>query len=171
VDEDGVVRALTIPTVDGLTTTYFVKLTLNDSAGKLVSSNFYWLSTQPDVLDWAKSNYYVTPTTQQADYKGLNELPTVGVEATATTRVEGQDKVMHVLLRNPSKSLAFMVRLRLLGVDGNDLLPVLWDDNYVSLLPGEKRDITCRVAVKQWGGAGTVRVEGWNVEAKNVAVR
>jgi len=164
-------RALTIPAIEGLTTTYFVKLTLQDAAGKVVSSNFYWLSTQPDVLDWAKTNYYVTPTTQQADFKGLNDLPTVNVDVTATTRAEGLEKVARVSLFNPSKSLAFMVRLRLLGADGNDVLPVMWDDNFVSLMPGEKREITARVAARQFTGAGTVRVEGWNVEGKNIQIR
>ena len=166
--EDGVEKALTIPTIDGLTTTYCLKLTLHDRAGKLISSNFYWLSTQPDVLDWAKTNYYVTPVTQHADYKGLNDLPKVNVVATATTRVEGRDKVTHVVLRNPSKSLAFMVRLRLLGVDGVDVLPVMWEDNYFSLLPGERRELTSRT--KQFSG-GTVRVEGWNVEGKNIELK
>src|SRR6185369_12479378 len=88
VDEDGVARALTIPAIEGLTTTYFLKLALQDAAGKVVSSNFYWLSTQPDVLDWAKTNYYVTPVTQQADFKRLNDLPSVNVDVTATTRAE-----------------------------------------------------------------------------------
>jgi exo-1,4-beta-D-glucosaminidase len=168
VAEDGVTRALTIPAIDGLTTTYFVKLTLSDRTGRLASSNFYWLSTQPDVLDWSKTNYFVTPTTQHADLKGLNELPKVNLEATATTHLEGQDRVTRVVLTNPSKSLAFMVRLRLLGDDGLDVYPVLWDDNYVELLPGERREISARVAAHQLRGMATVRIEGWNVEAKNL---
>ncbi len=171
VEDDGVARALTIPAIEGLSTTYFLRLSMTDSAGKLVSSNFYWLSTQPDVLDWSKTNYYLTPVTQHADYKALNDLPKVSVDVTATTRVEAQERITRVLLANPSKSLAFMVRVRLLGEDGTDVLPVLWDDNYVSLLPGEKREITARVAARQLRGAGTVRVEGWNVEGKNIAVR
>jgi exo-1,4-beta-D-glucosaminidase len=171
VEEDGVMRALTIPPIEGLTTTYFVKLTLNDAEGKLVSSNFYWLSTQPDVLDWSKTNYYVTPVTQHADLKGLNELPKVRVEAAASIRVEVQERVARVVLTNPSKNLAFMVRARLLGEDGADVLPVFWDDNYVSLLPGEKREITARVDAKQLSGAGMVRIEGWNVEGRNIAVK
>jgi len=169
VDEDGVVRAFTIPAIDGLSTTYFLKLALHDAAGKQVSSNFYWLSTQPDVLDWSKTNYYVTPTTQQADYKGLNDLPRVTMDVAVSTRVEGTEKLTHVVLSNPSKSLAFMVRLRLLGADGTDVLPVLWDDNYVSLLPGERREITSRVAAKR--STATVRVEGWNVQAKNISLQ
>ena len=172
VEEDGVAPALTIPAIDGLTTLYFLRLTLNDSAGNLLSSNFYWLSTQADVLDWSKTNYYVTPVTQHADLKGLNDLPKVNVEVvSATANVEGPDKVTRIMLRNPSKSLAFMVRLRLLADTGLDILPVLWDDNYVSLLPGEKREITARVAARQLVGPATVRIEGWNVVPRNTSVQ
>ena len=46
-------RALRLPEIEGLSKVYFVRLTLQDAAGKPVSSNFYWLSTQPDVSDWA----------------------------------------------------------------------------------------------------------------------
>ena len=34
------------PKLEGLSSTYFVRLTLADAAGKPVSSNFYWLSTK-----------------------------------------------------------------------------------------------------------------------------
>jgi exo-1,4-beta-D-glucosaminidase len=172
VAEDGVARALTIPAaIDGLSTTYFLNLELHDAGGKLLSSNFYWLSTQPDVLDWAKTIYYVTPQTQYADLKGLNDLPKVKLAATAHTHSERGERVMTVTLRNPSKSLAFLVRLRLLDHQGRDVLPVLWDDNFVSLLPGETREIAARVEERQFSGAPTVRIEGWNVGEENVEVK
>src|SRR5208282_54215 len=50
---DGSVKAFDLPKPDGLTPTYFLKLQLTDAAGKPISDNFYWLSTKPDVLDWA----------------------------------------------------------------------------------------------------------------------
>ena len=169
VAEDGVTRALTIPPIDDLTTTYFLKLTAADTRGKLVSSNFYWLSTKADVLDWEKSNWYMTPTAQTADFTALDALPKVALEAAATTRLDGADRVAHVVLRNPSNSLAFLVRLRLLAPDGYDVLPILWDDNFVSLLPGEKREITGRFAARQLHTPPTIRLEGWNVAVKDIA--
>ena len=50
-------------------------LRLEDSAGKLVGSNFYWLSTKPETLDWEKSNWYTTPTSSYADYTALRNCP------------------------------------------------------------------------------------------------
>ena len=58
---DGVVRALTVPKPKDLSTTYFLRLALEDAAGQLRSSNLYWLSTQDDVLDWKKTEWYHTP--------------------------------------------------------------------------------------------------------------
>ncbi len=170
VPEDGVTRALTIPALDGLSSTYFVRLALSDAQGKLISSNFYWLSTKPDALDWPHSNYYVTPTTQQADYTGLNTLPLVDLRASAASRIEGGERITRVVLHNPSHNLAFLVRLRLTGADGRDVLPVLWDDNFIPLFPGERREITARVDSHQLRGPARIHLEGWNVYPKELVV-
>ncbi|MGO4425999.1 exo-beta-D-glucosaminidase, partial [Streptomyces sp. MCAF7] len=51
--DGGKATALTVPaSVSGLSGTYLAKLVLTDGAGKEVSRNVYWLSTEPDVLDW-----------------------------------------------------------------------------------------------------------------------
>jgi exo-1,4-beta-D-glucosaminidase len=56
-------EAFTIPAISGLSTTYFIRLQLKDSSGNLVSNNLYWYSTQPDVLDYPNSDWYITPVT------------------------------------------------------------------------------------------------------------
>ena len=48
-----------------------------------------------------------------------------------------------VIVENPNKSVAFMVRQRLTpGKGGEDVTPIFWEDNYFSLLPGEKKELT-----------------------------
>ena len=76
------------------------------------------------------------------------------------------EAVTHVTLENPSKSLAFFVRLKVnKGKAGEEILPVLWQDNYVSLLPGERRDITATYRTSELGTAQpVVEVSGWNLE-------
>ena len=76
---DGVRRVFTLPAPADLSSTYFVKLTLEDATGKPVSGNFYWLATQGDTLDKPKdgSDWYYTPTKQFADFTALNTLPAV----------------------------------------------------------------------------------------------
>jgi len=61
--------------------------------------------------------------------------------------------------------LAFFVRLKVEGVHGDEILPVVWTDNYVSLLPGEKREVTATYRPSELGTAkATVEVSGWNVK-------
>jgi exo-1,4-beta-D-glucosaminidase len=163
---DSSTRAFALPKVDGSTTTYFVRLQLRDPAGGLVSENFYWLSSKRDVLDWAgtKGTAY-TPQLTYGDLTGLNRLPRV--ELTARSRVEsdGSAERMRVTVENPSKDLAFMVRLRVTkGPGGEDVTPVFWEDNYVSLLPGEKREVAVMYDVSALDRtAATLAVDGWNV--------
>ena len=172
-----------------ISTTYFVSLDLRDESGREVSSNFYWLSTKPDVLDWDKSLSYVTPTTSQADLTGLNSLPRVRLKMTSEWEAksevvpEGREpspkqpaggrrsERIRVRLTNPSSTLAFQVRLRLTDAAGKDVLPVLWDDNFIALRPGETRDLNAEFDSRDLPkGDAQVRLEGWNVEAETQRV-
>ena len=165
---DSTNKVLTLPDIDGLSSTYFVVLRLEDASGKLVGSNFYWLSSKPETLDWEKSNWYTTPTSSYADYTALSQLPKVKLNVAQHTERKGSsdDAITHVVLENPSKSLAFFVRLKVdKGKGGDEVLPVLWQDNYFSLLPGERREVTATYRARELGTAqAAVEVSGWNVE-------
>jgi len=58
------------------------------------------------------------------------------------------------------------VRLKLdKNKGGAEILPVVWQDNYISLLPGEKREITATYPASSLGTAKpAIEVRGWNVE-------
>jgi len=166
---DSTNKVLTLPAIEGLTPTYFVVLRLQDSRGALVGSNFYWLSTKPETLDWDKSNWYITPTASFADYTALAQLPKTKLEVSSRTErkggEKGEDAITHVTLTNSSRSLAFFVRLKVnRGAGGPEILPVLWQDNYISLLPGEKREVTATYRAADLGDAKpAVDVSGWSV--------
>jgi exo-1,4-beta-D-glucosaminidase len=165
---DSTNKVLSLPDIDGLSSTYFVVLRLEDASGKLVGSNFYWLSSKPETLDWEKSNWYTTPTSSYADYTALSQLPKVKLNVAQHSERKGSsdDAITHVVLENPSKSLAFFVRLKVdKGKGGDEVLPVLWQDNYFSLLPGERREVTATYRARELGTAqAAVEVSGWNVE-------
>ena len=165
--EDSSTRVLTIPEIAGLDSTYFVALGLADSAGKTVNRNFYWLSTKPETLDWPKSDWYHTPTKTFADFSALNSLPPVELKMTSETAAHGDDRVTSVTVTNPGRALAFAVRLKVnKGAEGDEILPVLWEDNYFPLLPGESRTIIATWHARDLGRATpVVEVEGWNVVA------
>ncbi len=151
------------------TPTHFLKLELGDSAGGLLSSNFYWLSTRRDVLDWDASTWFYTPVEQHADFTQLEELSPVKLEVSAQHETVGDEGLTRVRLSNPSPHLAFAVHLRLThGSNGREILPILWDDNYFSLLPGETREITARYPRRRTTSKAVVWVDGWNVSASKL---
>ena len=42
---------------------------------------------------------------------------------------------------------------------------MVWEDNYISLMPGEKREVSASYRASELGGAKpSVEVSGWNVE-------
>jgi exo-1,4-beta-D-glucosaminidase len=166
VPADGAVRALVLPEVAGLTTTYFLRLRLTDSAGRLQGGNFYWLSTKPDVLDWDKAEWFVTPQSAYADLSDLERLPRVRLELSAESEAGPAEGTTRVRVANPSRHLAFLVRLKVTrGTGGDEVLPVYWEDNYFELLPGERREVSARYRPADLQGAAPgVEVDGWNVE-------
>jgi exo-1,4-beta-D-glucosaminidase len=159
---DGSIKALDLPKVDGLSKTYFLRLQLHAPGGELLSDNFYWLSTKADTLNWAKQQDTVyTPQAEFGDLTGLNSLPTVKLQAESAV---GNGEA-HVTVTNPSNAVAFMVHLRVTrGCGGEDLTPIFWDDNYFTLLPGEKRTVSAKFEQPAGDAAKPVLVlEGWNV--------
>jgi exo-1,4-beta-D-glucosaminidase len=145
---------------------YFLSLHLADASGKIVSSNFYWLSTKPDTLDWEKSTWYYTPATTYADFTALDNMPKVKLQYSSTSVRKGDEVHTTVKLKNPSKNVAFLIRLKANKGD-QEILPVLWQDNYFSLLPGEAREITATHDAADVGpGKISVTAEGWNTQAQ-----
>jgi exo-1,4-beta-D-glucosaminidase len=159
-EEDSSTRALTLPEIEGLSSTYFVSLELQDPSDHAVSRNLYWLSTKAETLDWEKSNWYVTPTRTFADYTALNGLPQADLHAAAQSK-PGETTVT---LTNTGKAIAFGVHLKVKkGADGDEILPILWEDNYFSLLPGETREVTATYNPRDLGQSKpVVETEAWN---------
>jgi len=95
----------------------------------------------------------------------LEKLPPVKVNVTSRNQQQAPNEVTQVTVENPTSNLAFMVHLRITkGQDGDEVLPVLWEDNYFTLFPGEKRDLAARYSAESLGGATpVVVVDGWNV--------
>ena len=142
---------------------YFVDLRLTGADGHPLSTNFYWLSTHPDVLA-DTSTWYMTPVKSYADFTALRGMPAASVTATARFSRRAGTGEARVTLRNPGRSIAFFMRLQVTGRGGEEALPVLWEDNYLSLLPGETRVVTATYRVRDLGSAPPrVVVSGWNV--------
>lgn len=160
-----------VPGLGGITppgTVYFVDLRVKDRSGKLLDSNFYALSSVPDVLDEAKANWATTPVKSHGDLTGLAALAPVKLSQKhryATEPGSGR-RYIEVKLANPSAQLAFAVELELYRPGTEELVaPVFWDDNFITLLPGEQRALRAYYTREDAGGADPVlKVRGWNAK-------
>jgi len=166
---DSKTKAFTIEWPSGLSKTYFLDLRLSDASGKPITSNFYWLSTVPDIpgeqgYDRAHELFWIRAKST-ADFTDLAKLPRVALEVRSRIEGRGAERRAVVALRNPSKSLAFSVHLAVTrGKGGAEVTPTFWGDNYFALQPGEKREVTGAFAASDLEGAApVVKVDGWNV--------
>ncbi len=170
---DSTTKAFDLPTPANLSTTYFLKLQLHDATGTLVSDNFYWLSTKLDTMDWKhKKDTVYTPQKDFADLTGLNSLPQAKLEAEAAAQdIEGSVKIQ-LRVKNPGTSVVFMVHARLSkGKDGDDLVPIFWDDNYFSLLPGEEKSLAVSFRKSDLDGQEPfLTIDGYNVAPISVTI-
>ncbi len=145
---------------------YFLSLRLVDRQGQIVARNFYWLSKKPDVLDLEHSEWFVTPNRSFADFRALRQLPPVRLKTSSlVSEAEGR-KMLLGELENLSDKLAFFVELQVVGKSsGEPVLPILWEDNYISLLPHETRTIKASFpAAGLQGDEPVLRVTGLNVD-------
>ncbi len=190
--------AFSVPQLSDLSTTYFLKLTAADRSDKILSDNFYWLSTKSDEMDWQSTRgTATTPQLTYADMSALQHLAPVSLRlqtkpaaspcptpfavhpqgAPTTPPVilpgcEDGTQYEQLTVTNPTKTLAFMVHLRLVKSDGEDIVPAFFDDNFVSLLPGESRTIGARYRGDDAGKLPAhFEVSGWNVPAENVPLK
>jgi exo-1,4-beta-D-glucosaminidase len=165
VDADGRADVMVLPPPEHDVT--FLDLRLETAGGAVISSNFYWLPRVPDVMDYEKAYWLHTPTAAHADLSAVRQLPSTNVTVRAV-RSGG----VEVVLDNPTDRLAFFVQLRLTDASGADLLPIVWSDNYVTLLPGDARTLRAFVPGDGPPLPHDVRVEarGINVPTVQVAV-
>jgi hypothetical protein len=84
----------------------------------------------------------------------------------------GSTGSIHVTVKNPSSSIAFMVHLRVTkGPNGDDLVPIFWDDNYFSLLPGKEKTVTVSFARADLRGAEpALTIDGYNIAQTAVPI-
>ena len=189
VASQGVARDLIHPVVPATTKpptpaqTYFVELLLT-RGGQVVDRNVYWLSTQQDVVDWAKTKG--NPQANMTQYGNLTQLRSLApatVSATAVTHPDvagdGNDTETDVTITNTSTTpaVAFFLRADVRrgstsgapARDDNEVLPITWSDNDVTLWPGESETLRATYKRSALGGASpVVSVFGWNVATSDV---
>ena len=84
---------------------------------------------------------------------------------TKVTREEDRWNIITTMTNN-SNQPAFMIKLKVVGEKSRErLLPVIYSDNFVTLMPGEKRVINMEVQdADTRGEKPEIAIEGWNIE-------
>ncbi|KAJ4293398.1 hypothetical protein N0V90_008681 [Kalmusia sp. IMI 367209] len=152
-------QLFTVQGINKIKDVALLKLVLK-SGDKVLSRNVYHLTPQPDTLDFDNSTWYHTPVTKYANFTALNKLPSADLDV----KTSGPK----VTLRNKSKIPAVFIRLNLVDGRGEDVVPVTWSDNYVTLWPDEKLEL--EVGYTASGSAVKVEIDGWNVKKQSVGV-
>ena len=130
VGEDRYFETFEIPKLNDLTTVYFVKLELKDEKGKTLSSNFYWLSSK-----------------NPSEMSELANAENPKLKVKYKIEESENEYVIKVKLKNASDKLSFFNRLAVVKKEKNEeVLPTFWEDNFITLFPGEERNITARLA-------------------------
>ncbi|MFI1095319.1 discoidin domain-containing protein [Streptomyces sp. NPDC020917] len=148
VGASGSAAAFTAGWTAGLPDLHLLRLTLQDAAGTTLSENTYWRYRDAAAM------------------RALNSAPQVKVTAElGRVTGSGDRRSATATVRNRGTAVAAMVRLSLLhGTSGERVLPTLYGDNYLWLLPGESRTVDLSwPAAALTAGQPSLRVDGYNV--------
>ncbi len=143
--EDSVVSPIKMEYPSDVTPVHYIRLTLARGS-EVVSTNFYLRGVQ------------------EGDYRAIRGLPKVKLEASTRAERNGNRWLLTTELRNVSAQPALMVRLKAVREKSGDrILPALYSDNYVALMPGEQRTIRTELDhADTRGERPRVAVEGYN---------
>ena len=152
--EDSTTKCIYLEFPETLDDVHFIKLNLTDVNETVISDNFY-----------IRGKEY-------GNHQGLKKLGKAWVKtsfeyemSSDASSIHGREWIGTVTLENKNKVPAVMLRLNLVGrQDGKQILPAFYEDNYFSLMPGEKKTVTIRCYVADSrGNAPKVLVTGYNL--------
>lgn len=159
-----------LPEIKNLTPVYFLDLRIFDQNNREVDNSIYWLSLKKDILDYQASAKlpwpYYTPTKQYADYTALDRLPEVKLTYDYQFTKDNNTGLVTLKVKNPSSAIAFFLFFDVIdATSGNPILPIYFEDNYVTLLPGEERAYTAKYFLRNSdGNKPVIKINGWNVK-------
>ena len=169
VESGGVAAALTLGPGPTDSPVFFVRAELLEPDGTRLTENVYWQSRQIDDLGPPENDTaFATTQVSWADMTALNTIARPRMNITARAGESAGE--VTVRLSNPSPTVAFFYRAELLtSPDSDEILPIEYDDNYVTVFPHETAEIQGRVPP---GGPtpGWVRVTGYGGEPTVVPV-
>lgn len=153
VPEDDMVSLFPLGHPKGLSSVYFISLELRRGS-KVISRNFYWRG-----LEKGSSQ-------EGGSMEAVKTIPKVKLAASTQMSRRGGRWYMKTTLVNRTKYPALLVKLKVVGSkDGRRILPAIYSDNFITIMPGDRRTIDMQVQNSDTrGGKPEVVVEGFNLK-------
>ena len=140
---NGATQVMALPRYPQSTPVFFVRCQLFDSAGTLVADNTYWQSQKDDDMGDRKNDSALDLKQDSwADMTALNTMAPVQLELSAHQSTTESGTKVAIRLHNPSEHIAFFERATVSATEnGDEILPIRYDDNYITVYPGETAEI------------------------------
>lgn len=158
--------ALQVNRVPGIGPVYLVRCQMTDAAGKVLAENVYWdSSTGDDVGPSSNDVQFQVKWERLADMTALNTMPSARVAVAGTYEDVNGETHAHIKISNNSKRIAFFLRAEMSAeASGNEILPIRYDDNYITVFPNESRTIEALVDTSLLTGHKPIlKLAGYNV--------
>src|SRR5690554_470463 len=128
-----------VPEEDGLV---FLKLVAKSVEGEILFEDYFWLH-------------------EANDFSGLNKIERPELEVFLRPGTISDSWL--VAVENLGDTPAILTRLKLVHpLSRYEILPALWSDNFISLLPGERRELTVSLPRGEPQGGVEVVAEPFN---------
>jgi exo-1,4-beta-D-glucosaminidase len=167
---NGTTQVMALPRYPRSTPVFFVRCQLLDSAGALLVDNTYWQSQKDDDMgDRKNDSAFDLKQDSWADMTALNKMAPVQLELNTQQTADDDEKQVVIRLHNSSERIAFFERAVVSATEnGGEILPIRYDDNYITVYPGETAEIHATLsksAEPRW-----VRLEGYNTPASSAQI-
>jgi exo-1,4-beta-D-glucosaminidase len=170
---DSSTEALHVGHIPGLTPVYFVRCQMTDASGKTLADNVYWESGSGDDLGPASNDVqFQVKWARMANFSALNTMPAARVTASGSYEDANGETSAHIKITNSSNHVAFFLRAEIApAADAGEILPIRYNDNYITVFPHESRTLEATFQTEQLGGGKPVlRLEGYDVPKQVVVL-
>ncbi len=146
---------ISVPSRDtaGFDDVHFIDVQLFDSRNRKLDDMIYWRSKRDPRYG------------ADGPFTALNSMPAATVQVAASAQSQGDTQMVTAHLKNTGSTLAFFTRLKVYRQTSRQLVDgSFYSDNYLSIPPGEEREVTIDYPVKNLQGEPpALIVEGWNL--------
>jgi exo-1,4-beta-D-glucosaminidase len=168
---NGTRQVMLLPRYPEISPVFFVRCQLFDENGRTIVENTYWMSQKDDNIGPRKNDYFTSLQQENwADLTALNTMPAASIEIEAYQKKVGDNSDVTIRLHNPTEHIAFFERATISAEkNGNEILPIEYSDNYVTVFPGETMVLygtTWKNVKPMW-----VRLEGYNTTTISATVK